>query len=398
MYVKCIIKIMIVLIVLNSAGIALCFEQNDIQMHGFASQGYLKSTENDYLGNSKEGSWEFNEVGVNFAIPISDELRFGIQFFSRDLGTHGNNKLLVDWAFMDYTFQDWLGFRAGKIKTPLGLYNRQRDADILRTSILLDQSVYSEAMRDFVVAFQGISFYGSCPMGIVGDLDYEVFGGKIDISTDTSFEGGVSKMVPVEYMALIGPDTITSISVSQMTGGMLVWNMPVPGLRVSGTFLLGTGDIGMDIGLGPMAVDISLNNISVLSTEYEIGPAIFAVEYLMMDIDFDSELITIPLELAGGYGRVSWRILDWLSLGASYGEFYPHPDDKNGNDYIGTPMPTALAWHKDAGVSVRFDIVEKWSLKLETHFINGLAQVSGTDYSAMKEDWILVAAKTSLSF
>ncbi len=398
MYVKCIIKIMIVLIVLNSAGIALCFEQNDIQMHGFSSQGYLKSTENNYLGDSKEGSWEFNEIGVNFAIPISDELRFGIQFFSRDLGTNGNNRLIIDWAFMDYSFQDWLGFRAGKIKTPFGLYNRQRDADILRTSILLDQSVYSEAMRDFLVAFQGISFYGSSTLGIAGDLDYEVFGGKIDISADTSFEGGVSKMVPVEYMGLVSPETIISISVSQMFGGMLVWNMPLPGLRVSGTYLSGEGDIGMDIGLGPMDVDISLNNISVLSTEYEIGPAIFAAEYLMMDIDFDSPFIVIPLELEGWYGRISWRLLDWLSLGASYGEFYPRPDDKTGSDYDGTPMRAAFAWQKDAGVSVRFDIVEKWSLKLETHFINGLAQVEGTDYSVMEEDWILLAAKTSLSF
>ena len=62
------------------------------------SQGYFKSNDNNFLGKSKEGSFEYNEVGLSFALPISDELRFGMQLFSRDIGEYGNNDFNVDWA------------------------------------------------------------------------------------------------------------------------------------------------------------------------------------------------------------------------------------------------------------------------------------------------------------
>ena len=116
------IKLLVLVSAFFMAGIignpSFGFESEDISMHGFVSQGYLRSSDNNYLGNSKDGSFEFNEIGVNFAIPVSDSLQFGIQFFSRDLGETGNNELIVDWALLDYNYRAWLGFRAGKIKLP----------------------------------------------------------------------------------------------------------------------------------------------------------------------------------------------------------------------------------------------------------------------------------------
>ena len=92
---KLILTMMVVLLVFCMKNTASGFEQEDIAMHGFVSQGYLKSSDNNYLGNSKDGSYEFNEIGINFSAPITDELRFGIQLFSRDLGDFGNNELDV---------------------------------------------------------------------------------------------------------------------------------------------------------------------------------------------------------------------------------------------------------------------------------------------------------------
>ena len=150
---------------------------NTIELHGFISQGYLKSSKNDYFKGSKNGSWEFNELGISINVPLSEDLRFGTQFFSRDLGEYTNNELSIDWAFLDYSIQNWFSLRAGKIKTPFGLYNKLRDVDPVRSSIFVPQAVYFEAIRDIVVAFHGIEFYGNLNLGGVGYLDYELFTG-----------------------------------------------------------------------------------------------------------------------------------------------------------------------------------------------------------------------------
>jgi hypothetical protein len=88
--------------------------------------------------------------------------------------------VVIDWAFGDYRWKDQLGFRAGKVKLPYGLYNEGRDVDMLRTSIFLPQSIYNERMRDFILAYEGAGAYGSLASGI-GGFDYHVFGGTLNV-------------------------------------------------------------------------------------------------------------------------------------------------------------------------------------------------------------------------
>ena len=38
-----------------------------IDIHGFISQGYLQSTDNNYLANTDKGTFEFNEAAINFS-------------------------------------------------------------------------------------------------------------------------------------------------------------------------------------------------------------------------------------------------------------------------------------------------------------------------------------------
>ncbi len=76
------------------AGNALSFDANQIQIHGFISQGYLKTDKNDfYFAKTEDGTFEYNEMGINFASELTDDLRVGVQFLSRDLGELGNNEV-----------------------------------------------------------------------------------------------------------------------------------------------------------------------------------------------------------------------------------------------------------------------------------------------------------------
>ena len=81
-----------------------------LELHGFASQGFLLTTANNYLANSSRGSFEFSEVGLNFTLPATDRLRLGLQLFSRQLGPIGDYRATLDWYYLDYHWRDWLGW------------------------------------------------------------------------------------------------------------------------------------------------------------------------------------------------------------------------------------------------------------------------------------------------
>jgi hypothetical protein len=114
-----------------------------VDVHAFVSQGFIKSTDNEYLAKSRRGSFEFSEVGVNLTRALGDKLRVGMQLFTRDVGPIGNYGARFDWFGLDYHFFDWLGVRAGRTKLPYGLYNETSDVDAARVPVLLPQSVYS---------------------------------------------------------------------------------------------------------------------------------------------------------------------------------------------------------------------------------------------------------------
>src|SRR6187399_37620 len=136
-----------------------------LEVHGFVSQGFIKTTNNNYLAKSERGSFEFVEAGVNFTKPLSDRLRVGLQLFARDLGPTGNYRPQFDWFYFDFRVADWFGIRAGRTKLPFGLYNETSDIDAARVPVLLPQSVYPQANRDFLLAQTGGEIYGYVPLG-----------------------------------------------------------------------------------------------------------------------------------------------------------------------------------------------------------------------------------------
>jgi len=383
------------------------FAEENIELHGFVSQGYLKSTENNYLGNSKKGSYEFNEIGINIASALTDDLRFGIQFFSRDMGDFGNNELIVDWAQLDYNWRDWLAFRAGKIKMPFGLYNRKRNADMLRTAVIFPQSVYPEGMRDFVVGLYGASFHGTKRIGPLGYLDYELFGGTFNLPDDTMYireliyrHRNTLEILNLDY-------TIVDLSIEHIEGGMLIWNAPFPGLRIGVSDFTGEGEAVLE----DATIDVSFDEISALSLEYDFKNITFAAEYMSMKIstevyaEINSKIIKLlknHARLEGWYAEIAWQATDWFALGTSYGEYYPNAKDKDGSELVEIDKTNEdyFGWQKDLTISTKFNISEYWCVKFETHFINGLGLASLEDNPANKteEDWVLFAVKTSLNF
>lgn len=408
---KNIVVTIIVLIAVSVNGSAYGFNQDEIEIHGFIGQGYLKSSDNKYLGNSKDGSYEFNEIGINFAAPLTDNLTFGVQLFSRDLGDIGNNDLIVDWGFLDYCLKDWLGIRAGKIKMPAGLYNRQRDVDMLRTSIILPQSVYNETLRDFVIAIYGASIYGAKQIGKFGYIDYEVLLGTVPIPENSQYMSDVLSQMKYAFpdqASLFSNMDLSAMESRHTAGGMLVWHTPLTGMKISGTDLI--GKVNFEITMPSpipnqpdivMPAEMSIDEYSIMSVAYDKGDFLLAAERLLIDITTTATgFPDMPVKFSGWYGAVSWQALDRIGLGVSYGEYYQNDKDKKGKSLEAIGIPDYYAWQKDITGSLRFNVNENVCVKFEVHKIDGLTLAGLTDNppEVGEEKWYLFIGKASLNF
>ncbi len=383
--------------------LSTAIELGDVDIHGFVSQGYLESTDNNYLAETEDGTFEFNEFGLNFATEF-DKLRIAFQLFSRDLGDEGNNDISLDWAMGDYRFNDAFGIRAGKIKMPIGFYNQLRDLDMLRTSIFLPASIYGETMREITNAHQGGEVYGFLNAGNAGDVSYKLFYGTIDVDEDSLF---INNML--YQLSFLSDPSVTN---EYVTGGALQWNTFIQGLRLGASYW--NGDFDADatandlLGPGTTADADAIYDVEsswVASIGYNWLDLELTAEYrqekytLAIDVDPLGEIIDDTTTSEGWYIMASYRVKDWLAAGLYYSEYYSDRDDKDGENLEAAGTPDYYAWQKEIVPTIRFDINEYWNIKLEAHFVNGAAQVldlNNTD--GKEEDWTLYAVKTSFSF
>lgn len=391
--------------------VSQAYDLGVVDIHGFISQGYLKSDENNYLGKSKDGTFEFNELGLNFSTRLSAKLRVGLQLFARDLGDLGNDEVTIDWAFADYKYQDWLGLRVGKLKVPFGLYWETRDMDMLRTCIILPTSIYMENYRETISSMKGLGIYGDIPAGPAGSLNYS---GQVGVwNMDTN--GGVTKAY--EDLKMISVDDY-KLKTSYFAA--LAWEIPF-GLKIKGSLydtafdIQGeTGDNEFYGGFKSSLVQKSKVTAHLLSVEYTWGNLILATEYAIFQQEYLTEMPGLPDNQAtqdteSYYVSAAYRFTDWFELGTYYSVFYPNTDNKDGEknaeykqyQWDGTLLPKYSQWTKDFALSTRFDVTESWIVKLEGHIMNGTNGIMVSDnipYSDVKEDWFLFAAKVSYSF
>jgi hypothetical protein len=357
-------------------------------------------------------------MAVNFSSELADNLSLGMQLYAYDLGENGNDKVIVDWAYGDYSFRDYLGVRAGIMRIPFGLYNETRDIDMVRPSILLPTSVYPEWFRESFSRIKGIGFYGELP----GGFSYQALMGKTDFETD----GGMADAFE-SLMADLGMEAVSSDQDYTYTG-KLQWESPF-GLKLSASVfamnnpeLLMTSDLPLPneltggIGLTtPLWAQVEFEpfEVRVLSAEFMTGPLTLSAEYVEYDLDFTINIsssmdpdmfalfpippqIKIDTTMQGYYGGAAYRVLKQLEIGAYYSKMYFDKHDKNGHDFAVTfpDKPEWGAWLKDICLSARYDIAHNWCAKIEGHIMDGTFMALDDE----ARDWYLYAAKVTYSF
>ncbi len=374
-------------------------EPSDLQVHGFVSQGFIKTTKNNYLAPSAraQGSFDFTEVGVNFTKPLGDKLRVGMQIFAHDLGPLGNYAPQLDWYYLDYRFFDWFGLRAGKTKLPWGLYNEANDVDAGRVPVLLPQSVYPVSSREFLFAQTGGEAYGDIRLGAGGSLEYRLYGGTIFLNgADASAQ---LKGFEVPYEA----------------GGRLMWRPPVEGLQVGGSVQA----LRFDFSFNPtpdqqaqyeMAGQLPPDYAGVISAripiklwvasiEYQKERLALAAEYTRSYLHYRTNLLLPQTKVTneGGYVMASYQLAPWFTPGLYYSASFPntHAAVPAGAD----PHPRSSFQHDVAG-TLRYDITANWLVKVEGHYMHGTAALQSAlndnrPVGSLAKDWGVLLVKTT---
>lgn len=395
-----------------SAANGHAMKATDIDIHGFISQGYLKTTENNFFGDTSGGSFEFNEFGINFADDLTDNLRVGFQILARDFGSSGNNEMVIDWAFGDYRWKDWLGFRVGKVKTPKGLYNKTRDIDMLRTTIFLPQSVYPEILRDMDLGLLGAGIYGYIDLNAGGVLSYQAMYGAQNIASNEA-----ASQALMGTTAVVTPVENDSIEVDRKYVFALVWETPLAGLRAGlthdGSNILATAhfteDSLWDEGES-VTTDFETFRNTVLSAEYTMGNLVLAGEYIRTEKKYefifpDSIRDREDMTADGWYLSAAYQFSGRFSLGTYYSESYNDKEDRDGEQLGESSGISHRAYFKDFCLTTAFTVNPYWIVKLEGHRLTGTNGVSPLDQVAdsngdvfAEEDWNLFAAKVTYSF
>jgi len=358
------------LLCLESVGLNAQFNfevaNRQVQVHSFASQGFTYSDANNFLTmNTSQGSPAMTDGGANVSVNLTDKLRIGAQVYVSNVGQLGKWKPQLDWAVADYRFKDWLGVRAGKVKTSLGLYNDTQDMSFLHTWAMLPQSLYPLDLRDVTISHIGGDLYGNISFKRGGSVSYTAYAG---MSSDTRHSG---------YYFNTEDNGIPLHRIDRtMIGTDVRWTAPIDGLMVGTSWmrqkLAGDGTVSAAYNL-PYRIDFAPPaDIVAAYADFSHGRWHFSGEYRRRTEEVQLQSIvpglsgTADLGDSGIFVSAAFRVNKRLELGTYHSRYFVNQAQAQlpGSDHI-----------RDQVIAARIDVTKYWHIKAEGHFMDGIGDL-----------------------
>jgi hypothetical protein len=356
----------------------------NIQIHGYATQAFLYTTNNNiFTAASSDGSPAWTEAVVNVsAVPIP-KLRVAVQGRYFLLGNFGN-AITLDYAMADYKAADWFGLRFGKVKSPGGMFNEVQDIDPSYLWSLLPQSIYAITSRNSLLSHYGGVVYGKWKIGEGGRLEYRGYGGQRLVgSGDALFQ-------PLRDKGITLPNGATG----PMYGGNLHWETPVRGLMIGAS-----EDSEHTSGQATLAAFTGMLQATHFYQPYFYGQydrknLMFAAEYTRQALNKTTTFvggptIFVPKDQRAWYAMASYKLTSRLTAGAYY------------SSTLDRQLPVSSArFQKNLVFSARFDCGSFVYLKGEEQFMNGteLGYSSSDNAGGIKPTTRLTVLKAGVSF
>jgi outer membrane receptor protein involved in Fe transport len=363
-----------------------------LQIHGFLTQAYVKTTDNRFFGESEDGSFEFRELGINASYRFNPNLMVSAQLLSREAGEMYDGSLAVDYAQLDYHFSmnedKHLGVILGRYKNPLGLYNDTRDVAATRPGIFMPQAVYWDRVRNMMLSNDGLLLSGE-HNGEMHRLQLELFAGKTPIDEN----------VEATYRP---PGLSNSIDQGDLTyGGRLLYEWDGGRLRLalSNAML----DFESKINMLPEGnIDFEY---WVLSAQYNDGPWRLTLEYMQEPLDFrgfGGLLEAADTTVDGYYLQGDYRLHEDWEVMLRYEESHYNKDDPDG---VETSLKVGGVPHNHYSkvwtLGLLWEPTEQLMLRTEFSRVAGTIFLSNLENpipNEMVKDWNLFSLLVSYSF
>jgi hypothetical protein len=336
---------------------AQSIEDLNIQIHGYATQGFVYSTQNNWNSmTSSNGSPAWTEAVVNVTTQPEPKLRVGVQARYFLLGNYGN-AIALDWADADYKVNEKFGVRFGKVKTPEGMFNMIQDIDPAYIWSILPQGIYEVATRTSILSHYGGVVYGTLRLpSKAGSMDYRVWDGERIIASNDPL------LLPFAANGILFP----SGQSCNMYGGTLQWHTPVQGLMLgvseSQNHQGGTATLGPFTGNGT----VKPFQIPFYYGQYERSKFTAIGEYMRLPPNYtftftNGPTIPVVLDIRNWYLMSTYKLTEKLTGGVYYASSFN----------LQAPLGPAR-YQKDWTLSARYDVSQYIYLKAEQHFVDGM--------------------------
>ncbi len=368
-----------------------------LQIHGFASQTAVKSSDNSYYGDSRRTSLDLTELGLNASYRLNPRVLFSGQVLSRRAGEMYDGSLSLDFALADLVFASdssrLIGGRIGRIKNPIGLYNETRDVPFTRPGIFLPQVVYFDKVRNLLLSTDGAMGYGEI-YGDWGTVTLNGGGGQaiIDDNVEWTFLG-------TDFPGQLKPDGLSWV-------GSLWYSTPAERLRLGLSAWNPSYRFKTDGG-SPIEPGTVQAPYWVASTQYNDEDWTLSAEYARIDVKWNDFGPSFPFRknpVEGWYLQGAYRIRPNLELMLRWEEGYNDRKDRRGernSALTGGYTPPFDFFSKILTAGIRWDPTPYLMLRLEYQHHNGTFATSfreNTDPNELREHWDVIAASVSLRF
>lgn len=389
-----------------------------LQIHGFASQGLIFTTDNNFYGDSDHGSADFTELGVNASFQLAPRIRVAGQLLSRHAGEMDNGSPRIDYALLDFNLmtleQGRFGAYLGRIKNPIGLYNETRDVAHTRQGVFSQQAIYFDKVRDLTMSSDGLQFYG----------EYFLPNGTILI------QAGAGHPIPdknVEY-TYMGQDWAGELETDELALiGRVMYE------HNGGRWIFSASGASLELDFDHKVADSQLPFIGITSGQIEIDYSVLSAQYNGEKWQFTSEVAIQDVEYVGIGGlfqdasnepiaytfEANYKFTPQWQAFVRREIFYLDKDDKSGrksqqqnqaaSDFISgatgglinVPVNPAHSYYSKSWVmGGRWDITKSLMARAEYHWFDGTAIISSreNDMSSAKRDWDMLAVSLSYRF
>jgi hypothetical protein len=372
---------------------------DNYQIHGFASQSYITTTDNNFFGESSANdNFGYTELGINALVRPTEKLHIAGQLLMRRAGESDDGKVRLDYGLADYTIisnpTKRLGVRGGRLLNPLGFYNETRDVALTRPSILLPQSIYFDRARDLALSSDGVQVYGE------QRLSNQEFYWQLSVANPRVDN-------PEIEWSLLGIDWPGDLEPDSSYLGRLLWERD--GGRIRASLSAIQANIHYDPGTAdPLSGGSIIFEPTVLSLQYNSEFWSLTSEYALRHLEYkDFNFFAIPdMGFTGEsyYMLGSYRFAPKWDGFLRYDATFTDKGDRNGEEYEAVSPGTRVAhkrYAKDLTAGLGWMAAPKVLIRGEIHVVEGTAwlpALDNTDPLSLKKYWNMFILSLSYRF